>query len=270
MIDFLTSLVTLGLGYDSLNTARSALSSLGLTFEGFRVGCHPLVVRYMKGAFNLNPPKPRYSCIWDVTLVLTALRGMAPVDQLSLRDLTLKVTMLMALVQAARVQSLHMLSKDGYKRTEDRFIFMLNGSIKQNRPGYRVGSLEFKAYPPDERLCVYVGLNEYLVRTRDLRIGTGGGSLLLLSYVKPHGHVTRDTISRWIRTVLDMAGIDSTVYGGGSVRAAAVSKARANAVPLATIMGKAGWTREGTFARFYNKEIVAAVDGFQIGVLGDG
>ena len=223
----------------------------------------------MKGAFNLNPPKPRYSCIWDVSLVLTTLRGMAPVEQLSLRDLTLKVTMLMALVQAARVQSLHMLSMDGYKRTEDRFIFMLNGSIKQNRPGYRVGSLEFRAYPPDERLCVYVGLTEYLVRTRDLRIGNGDGSLLL-SYVKPHGHVTRDTISRWIRTVLDMAGIDSKVYGGGSVRAASVSKARANAVPVPTIMEKAGWSREGTFARFYDKEIVAAEDGFQIGVLGDG
>ena len=224
----------------------------------------------MSGAFNLNPPTPRYSCIWDVPLVLMALRGMAPVVQLGLRDFTLKVTMLMDLVRAARVQSLQMLSKDGYKRTEDRFIFVLDDSIWKNRPGYRVGSLGFKAYPPDERLCVYVGLTGYLVRTRDLRIGYGGGSLLLLSYVKPHGHVTRDTISRWIRTVLDMAGIDSTVYGGGSVRAAAVSKARANAVPLATIMGKAGWTREGTFARFYNKEIVAAEDDFQIGVLGDG
>ena len=86
----------------------------------------------------------------------------------------------------------------------------------------------------------------------------------------PHGHVARDTISRWIGTVLDMAGIDSKVYGGGSVRAASVSKARANAVPVATIMEKAGWSREGTFARFYDKEIVAAEDGFQIGVLGDG
>ena len=112
------------------------------------------------------------------------------------------------------------------------FFFLLDDSIERNRPGYRVGSLEFKASPPDERLCVYVGLTEYLVRTRVLRIGYGGGSLLLLSYVKPHGHVTRDAISRWVSTVLGMAGMDSTVYGGGSVRAAAVSKAGADAVQL--------------------------------------
>ena len=133
-----------------------------------------------------------------------------------------------------------------------------------------MGCWEFEACPPEKRMCVYVGLTEYLVRTRDLRIGYGGGSLILFSYVMPHGHVARDTISRWIGTVLDMAGIDSKVYGGGSVRAASVSKARANAVPVATIMEKAGWSREGTFARFYDKEIVAAEDGFQIGVLGDG
>ena len=80
-----------------------------------------------------------------------------------------------------------------------------------------MGCWEFKACPPEKRMCVYVGLTEYLVRTRDLRIGYGGGSLILFSYVMPHGHVARDTISRWIGTVLDMAGIDSKVYGGGSV-----------------------------------------------------
>ena len=49
-----------------------------------------------------------------------------------------------------------------------------------------------------------------------------------------------------------------------------MSKASANAVPVATIMEKAGWSREGIFARFYDKEIVAAEGRFQIGVLGDG
>ena len=39
------------IGYESLNTARGALSALGLKFEGFRIGNHPLVIRYMKRAY---------------------------------------------------------------------------------------------------------------------------------------------------------------------------------------------------------------------------
>ena len=50
------------------------------------------VMEYMNGAFNFNPPKPRYSRIWDVPLILTALRDMAPVVQLSSRDFTLKIS----------------------------------------------------------------------------------------------------------------------------------------------------------------------------------
>ena len=269
-MEFLNTLVNRGLGYDSLNTARAALSSLGLNIEGFRVGNHPLIVRYMKGAFNLNPPKPRYSCIWDVDLVLATLRGMSPVEHLTLKDLTLKLTMLMALVQAARVQTLHLISMVGYKRLKDGFIFGFTGALKQTRPNYKVVNLEFKAYPPDRRLCVYTVICEYLLRTREIRNNLGSEeSFLLLSYVKPHRHISRDTISRWIKTVLEKAGIDCSIFGGGSVRAAAASKAKANAVPLEKIMKKAGWTRESTFARFYSKEILSVEDSFQDGVLGD-
>ena len=49
VLDFLTSLFENGLGYSSINTARSALSALGLMFDNVLVGVHPLVVRFMKG-----------------------------------------------------------------------------------------------------------------------------------------------------------------------------------------------------------------------------
>lgn len=55
VLDFLTSLFENGLGYSSINTARSALSALGLMFDNVLVGAHPLVIRFMKGVFNLRP-----------------------------------------------------------------------------------------------------------------------------------------------------------------------------------------------------------------------
>ena len=51
IVEFLTTLYQQGLGYESLNSARAALSSLGLNFEGFKVGSHPLIIRYMRGIY---------------------------------------------------------------------------------------------------------------------------------------------------------------------------------------------------------------------------
>ena len=59
ILEFLTSLFDKGLGYSSLNTIRGALSALGIKCDGHLVGSHPLVVRYMKGVYNLRPTLAR-------------------------------------------------------------------------------------------------------------------------------------------------------------------------------------------------------------------
>ena len=43
VIDFLTDLFDKGLGYSSINCARSALSSLGIKIDSISVGSHPVV-----------------------------------------------------------------------------------------------------------------------------------------------------------------------------------------------------------------------------------
>jgi hypothetical protein len=39
----------------SLNTARGALSSLGIKIEDYAIGKHPLVIRFLRGVYNLQP-----------------------------------------------------------------------------------------------------------------------------------------------------------------------------------------------------------------------
>jgi CRISPR/Cas system-associated exonuclease Cas4 (RecB family) len=51
-------------------------------------------------------------------------------------------------------------------------------------------------------------LKEYLYRTKHLRKDS---SKLLISYVKPHKDVSRDTVARWIKTVLHRSGIDTKI-----------------------------------------------------------
>ena len=85
---------------------------------------------------------------------------------------------------------------------------------------------------------------------------------LFISYVKPHNAISKDTISRWLRNVLFNAGIDCTKFKPHSIRSAAVSKAKANFVPIGHILQVAGWSNTRTFGKFYNKpmEKVAEFD----------
>ncbi|MPC74857.1 hypothetical protein E2C01_069235 [Portunus trituberculatus] len=64
-----------------------------------------------------------------------------------------------------------------------------------------------------------------------------------------------------------MSDVDTDKYSAGSVRPAAVSKAKAMAVPIKHIMAMAGWSREAAFAKYYNKEIIPVHDTSQDAVL---
>ena len=74
ILDFLAELFENGLKYSAINSARSALSAVGLVFDGFTAGAHPLVIRFFKGVYNLRPPVARYNEIWDVGIVLNYLK----------------------------------------------------------------------------------------------------------------------------------------------------------------------------------------------------
>ena len=90
VLDFLHTLYVQDLSYSTINTARSATASslLDVKFMGtdYTMSDHPLLVRYMKGVFNSRKPTPKYSETWDVNQVLTYIKKLYPLDQLTLKD----------------------------------------------------------------------------------------------------------------------------------------------------------------------------------------
>ena len=68
--------------------------------------------------------------------------------------------------------------------------------------------------------------------------------------------MSRDTISRWVKVVLDNAGIDTTVYSAHSTRAGATLKAY-QSVPLDILIKSAGWSSDSTFQKNYNKPVAS-------------
>ena len=78
ILEFLKDQFEEGKAYRSLNVYRSALSALLPEIYSFKVGSHPLVSQLLKGAFNLKPPKSRYSHTWRVGKVLDFIKSLGP------------------------------------------------------------------------------------------------------------------------------------------------------------------------------------------------
>ena len=73
-------------------------------------GTHLLVRRFIKGVCELRPSLPRYQEIWDVNEVLDYLKTLQLPKNLTLKELTLKTTMLLALLSAQICQTLQAFS----------------------------------------------------------------------------------------------------------------------------------------------------------------
>ncbi|XP_031555133.1 uncharacterized protein LOC116292034 [Actinia tenebrosa] len=250
--DTLKSLMKLyqeGVSYSTLNTARSALSTV-VNIKDF--GNNPIVTRFMKGIFELRKPTPKYTEIWDVSIVLRYLSGLYLYESLTLKNLTLKLLMLLLLVSSQRGQTIHLLHINNLVPSEDKYVFHVLDHTKTSKPGKPYDILQICAYEIYPNNCPLACLKEYINRTKQLR---GSETKLFISYVKPFKPVSRDTISRWTKTVLDKSGVDTNVYKAHSTRAASTSKASRGNVPIDQIMANAGWKSAETFYKFYDKPV---------------
>ena len=113
VINFLAFLHEKGYQYNSVNSYRSAISSVHEKIDGYSVGQHPMVTRLLKGVFHNIPPLPRYTSTWKVEQVLTYIKAMGSNQDLSLKQLTWKVTMLLALTRPSRSTDLSNLDLTG-------------------------------------------------------------------------------------------------------------------------------------------------------------
>ncbi len=72
--------------------------------DGKSFGKHDLVVKFLRGARRLNPPRPTSIPSWDLSLVLTALQRppFAPLQSTEFKILSLNTVLLTVLHQESR------------------------------------------------------------------------------------------------------------------------------------------------------------------------
>ena len=151
---FLAELYEEGLQHRTINVIRSAVSMTHDSVEGLPIGQHPMVSRLLKGVYNLRPPKPRYVSTWDVDSVLRHITAMGENDSLKLRDLSRKLALLMAMVEASRSSELQALDLRYRVFSPDAVSFRLRSLTKKRVVGAPPKEVVFGAFPEDSQLCV--------------------------------------------------------------------------------------------------------------------
>ena len=252
VINFMTMcLDELKLGYSALNTVRTSLSSF-IMIDSHSIGSHPIISRFMKGVFQIKPAIPKNIVIWDTSIVLAYLKTLSPVRKLPIMELTKKAVTLSALLTGQRCQTLFHMDIRNIDINKSRICVTFGDLLKQSRPGCHLQQLTVKGYPPDRRLCLTTVLMEYMARVEDIR---GHETRLFLTTKKPFKAASRPTVSRWVKQTLASAGVNMNIFTPHSTRSASTSTAMAANVPISTILKTAGWSRQCTFAKFYNKPI---------------
>ena len=100
-------------------------------------------------------------------------------------------------------------------------------------------------------------LRAYEQRTKEFRDlqSSKPKACLFLSWIGKHNPVTSSTIARWLKETMKDAGIDISIFKSHSVRGAVCSKAAGAGVTIKQILEAAGWSSEGTFQKFYHRNL---------------
>ena len=247
VLTFLTETVTnQSLEYRTLAVYKSTISQGHLPVGQTKLGDLPVVSRFMKEIFRIKPPTPRLRSTWDVKRLLEFLATLDPPVSLTLKMLSFKLAALLALTSSARAHELIKLDLDFVSIKSDSWEFSLTEHTKVSRPGHPARKIYLPAFPDNPKICVVKTLQEYRSRTETRR----QSSRLLISFVRPFKPISSQTMSRWLRKTMQLAGF-ACHFTGNSTRSASTSAAARAGVPLDTIQVAADWSSSETFKRFY-------------------
>ncbi|KAK4879135.1 hypothetical protein RN001_007281 [Aquatica leii] len=112
--------------------------------------------------------------------------------------------------------------------------------------------LIFPDFSNKPELCISNTIKYYLTYTRRTRSSMDDN--LILTHKRSFRAASSQTISRWIKQVLNESGIDTERFSGYNVRHASTLAALRGGLHIETIRKSAGWTdKSNIFTQFYNR-----------------
>ncbi len=272
VLSFLQDGLERRLSPSTLKVYVAAIAAHHDAVDGKSLGKHDLVIRFLRGARRLNPPRPHLVPSWDLPSVLAALRGapFEPLQSVELKFLSLKTVLLSALATVKRVGDLQAFSVD-----DSCLEFGPADShvVLRPRPGYvpKVPTMPFRdqvvnlqALPREEAdpaialLCPVRALRIYVDRTQSFR--TSDQLFVCFGGQQKGRAVSKQRLAHWIVEAIVLAYQARRLpcplgVRAHSTRGVASSWALARGASIADICKAAGWATPNTFARFYNLRI---------------
>ena len=199
--------------YSTINTARSALSCIMEPMHGLTFGKQPIVKRFMRGVFKLRPNLPRYLYTYDVNIVLKYLESLGDPENIPLKMLSYRTVTLLCLLSGQRDQTLSSLDVRNIVFQSNQVVLFITDLMKTSRPGSHTQPIEIERYEHSKNLCFYSNLLTYMKQTfsrRQMFIK------LFISIAAPYAPVSTSTLSRWVKTTLECAGIDTQIFSSHS------------------------------------------------------
>ena len=193
ILQFLTEYFNMGYEHSTIAGFRSAISAYHDSINGIPIGKEPRISVLLAGVYNIRPRQPRYTFIWDVKKVIDFLATLNSPRELNSKDLTLKLTMLLALTSATKASEIGFLDIRYLIKYSSGYTFHFGKNTKTSNRSKSRDPVKLYIFKENQSLCVCRCIDLYLERTKEIR---GQNSQLLLSFVKPSGPVSTPTISR--------------------------------------------------------------------------
>ncbi len=253
-------------------TLAAAIAAFLAPIAGRSVGRVSAVTQFLQGSRIMNPPRPRTVPPWDLPTVLRALKGppFEPLQSSSLRVLSLKTALLLALASDKRIGDLQALSvnlvclefgpNDSKVLLKPRLVYV----PKVLSTPFRAQVIMLSAFSPRQAArspcSALSGPWEYTLgfilasyrKSEQLFVGFGNCA--------KGGPVTKQIISRWLVDAITLAYSSSGLQCPIGVRAPSTrgitsSWAWSSRVSISDICEVAGWSSPSSFARFYNLDV---------------
>ncbi|KAI2644633.1 Tyrosine recombinase slr0733 [Labeo rohita] len=260
VLSFLQEKLERRLSPSTLKVYVAAIAAYHDAVDRASLGKHQLIVRFLRGARRVNPPRPHLVPSWDLSIALQGLREVPfePLASVELKHLSLKTAFLTALASIKRVGDLQAFSVDKACLEFGPGDFHV---ILRPRLGYVPKVVNLQALPLEEAdpasalLCpvrtlrIYVDRTRHFRRTEQLFVCFGGQ--------QKGNAVSKQRLAHW---VVDAISLSYQNQGepcplgvhAHSTQSVASSYALAHGASLADICRAAGWATPNTFARFYN------------------
>ncbi len=228
-----------------VRTAVSAMKFFLRVYNRLDLAECVLIDMFSKGAQNLAPLPAAKLSVWDPNKVLNMIQGR--IRSSSFLCLAKEALILLLLATGWRVDDAWKLSGE-VTFVHEAAIFRF--AQKRKCPIKRVYTVTqtVKSFVSSPRICPVEAIRAFLICARKKR---DNQKFLFVS--STGSRASKDTLRRWVRDELKLAGISASA---GSCRSASTSLAMERNMSIDVVMRSAGWTSENTFRRYYQREVL--------------